>query len=163
MTTQRIRRFVDEYEANGFADQKKAALAAGYAQKSAAAAARRLLTHNTWVIKEVERRRGKAGGQSGEEACAGLDEVICLLSEIARANYCSFFEEGEDGAPRLKSFDRLTDSQQRQIKGTDKAGYPVLHDKLAAIRLLADLCGKRAEGESEAGGVVVLPEVEARA
>ena len=68
MTTQRIRRFVDEYEANGFADQKKAALAAGYAQKSAAAAARRLLTHNTWVIKEVERRRGwaeRGGGLRG--------------------------------------------------------------------------------------------------
>lgn len=158
MTTQRIKRFVDEYEANGFTNQKAAAIAAGYAVSGASANARKLLKENKWVINEVKRRKAAAELRARASASADLDELIRLLSDIARENFCSFFYE-EDGRMRAKKWDSLPEDQKRLIKGMDRTGMPVLYDKLDAIRMLLDIYGKRGDGSAEDGGVVVLPEV----
>lgn len=158
VTTQRIKNFVDEYEANGFTNQKAAAIAAGYAASGASANARKLLKDNKWVIGEVKRRKAAAELRARASASADLDELIRLLSDIARENFCSFFYE-EDGELRMKKWSSLTEDQQRLIKGLDRNGMPVLHDKLDAMRMMLDIYGKRNDGAGDEGGVVVLPEV----
>lgn len=82
--------------------KRQAAVAAGYAVSGASANARKLLKENKWVIDEVKRRKAAAELRARASASADLDELIRLLSDIARENFCSFFYE-EDGRMQAKN------------------------------------------------------------
>lgn len=162
--TERVRKFVDEYEARGFLNIGKAAEAAGYAPSGAMGNGKKILKECKWAREEVERRKKLADERRRQRASADFDELIQNLTSITRSNFCDFFDNvvDEDGNKtfRPRPFDLLTDEQQRLIKTVDKNGFPVLHDKMDAIRTLsAILTTTSGMNTDDGGGVVVLPEV----
>lgn len=157
VTTARIKKFVDEYESRGFREQKAAAIAAGYAPKGAASAARKLLKEHPWVIEEIARRKEEAEARARRSASADLDEIIEILSGMIRVNFCDYLIKDGDRW-RLRRVDELTETQQRNIKNIGGDGI-LLYDKMSAIRMLLNIYGKGNANTDEGAGVVVLPEI----
>ena len=75
--TAKQKAFIEELPQNGW-NGTKAAIAAGYSEKSAAVIACRLLK-NPIVAKELERRKG----QIEEKTDVAVEEIIAALREVA--------------------------------------------------------------------------------
>jgi phage terminase small subunit len=155
--TEKQNRFVDAYllEQNG----TKAAIAAGYSEKSAAVEASRLL-RNAKVVAAIEVQRAPAPEVAAETS---LDQrVIAELAKIAfadirevvswQANVVGFVQD-EDGGQRLavtnevalKSSHELADAVAAgiaEISQTSKGALKVkMHSKLAALTKLGEHLG----------------------
>lgn len=146
--TPKQRRFVEAYliDPNG----KKAAIAAGYSEKSAAVEANRLLT-NAKIVAEIEKAQKILSYRTGvtpervlaELAKVGFSDIRQLVQW--RSNVTEIGEDPETGEPQLKAFNEVqirdsfevdddTAAAISEVSQTKDGALKVkMHDKLGAL------------------------------
>jgi phage terminase small subunit len=139
--TDRQERFCREYVANG-AHGKAAAIAAGYSAKSAETQAADMLALPK-ISDEIRRRTEIAAGPLDMSA----EEIVQEASRIARVRVNQVVTFGPGGVNPLSSDEMSEDvlaavSEVSQTVSAEGGSIRVkLHDKLAALTLLAKLKG----------------------
>lgn len=134
--TPRQRKFCEGYAASGNA--QRAALAAGYSEKTARAQAKRLLGN-----AGIRAYLGAMQRQATEKAQVEVDHVMQELALIAFADLTEFVEWNEDGV-RLKASDTLDELRRRSIIEVKETRYGVsikLADKVSALDRLGKALG----------------------
>jgi phage terminase small subunit len=154
--TEKQRRFVEAYLADP--NGKRAAIKAGYSERSAEVEASRLLRHPK-VAAELERRRNLVAAHSGvtpervmaELAKLGFSDIRDLVRW--RAAVTEMVEDEETGEPRLAvatevvivDSDKLTDGVAAAIAEVSQSKDGTLkvkmHDKLGALTKMAHVLG----------------------
>jgi len=128
--------FAAAYAKHGVAE--RAAVDAGYSDKTAGAQASRLLK-NDGVRAEVARLKGKATAKAEVD----IERVVRELSLIGFADLAEFVEWGPDGV-RLKASDTLDAERRRAIVEVSEGKFGVkikLADKNSALEKLGRYLG----------------------